>query len=263
MWDVSVARSGRPGIGASGTNVGVVDRSVAILDAIEAGSRTFTDIVRSTGLNRSTTHRLLASLEAHGLVARVEGRGYRLGPRLYQLGAAAVRDLPLRESAHPALERLARATGEGAQLFVRSGDRRICLDVVESRRELRTIVEVGASLPLTAGSAGKVLMAWAPDLDRLLTRVERFTDRTPTGGELRDQLAAARRRGWAESAGEREPGVASVSAPVLGTGGDVVAAVSVSGPEQRLGAKPGRRHARSVVAAAREVEAAIGSVTGA
>lgn len=245
------------------TGVGVLDRAVAVLDAVEAGARTYTDIVRATGLSRSTTHRLLAALDAHGLVSRTEGVGYRLGPRVLRMAAAAIREVPLREVAHPALERLARITGESAQLFVRSGDERICVDTVESGSELRTIVPVGAHLPLTAGSAGKVLLAWAEDRERLLALAESFTDRTPSVGQLRRQFAAVVRNGWAESAGERQPGVASVSAPVFrGAGKAPVAAVSVSGPVQRLGSRPGTRHAAPVVAAAREIEEALGATLG-
>lgn len=252
--NMSVARSRWAG----SAGVGVLDRSVAVLEAVEGGARTFTDIVEATGLTRPTTHRLLAALESHGFVARVGGLGYQLGPRLLRLAATAMRELPLRDLAHPALERLARITGESAQLFVRSGDRRICVDSVESASELRTIVQVGAALPLTAGSAGKVFVAWARDTDRLLAHVEAFTERTPGVERLRQQLAMARRRGWAESAGEREPGVASVSAPVFGPLGNVIAVVSVSGPMQRLGPRPGRHHASAVLAAAREIEDALG-----
>jgi DNA-binding IclR family transcriptional regulator len=145
---------------------------------------------------------------------------------------------------------------------VRSGDERLCIDVVESESELRTIVPVGALLPLTAGSAGKVIMAWAPDQERLLGLVRPFTDRTPGVDRLRQQLGAAHRRGWAESSGEREPGVASVSAPVFGAAGSVLGAVSASGPAQRLGPRPGRQYAPAVVTAARFIEVAVGASFG-
>jgi len=240
------------------TGVGVLDRSIAVLDAVERGARTLPDLIEMTGLTRATAHRLATALESYELLTRVGGRGYRLGPRLLRLATAAMRELPLRDLAHPALERLARFTGESAQLFVRSGDQRLCIDAVESASELRTIVQVGASLPLTAGSAGKAFLAWAGDADRLLARVEPLTERTPGVERLRQQLATARRRGWAESAGEREPGVASVSAPVVGPLGNVIAVVSVSGPMQRLGPRPGRHHASAVLAAAREIEEALG-----
>src|SRR5262249_26226946 len=144
------------------TPVGVIDRAVAVLEAVEGGARSFTSIVETTGLTRTTGHRLLRSLEDHGFLFHVGGLGYALGPRLLGLATTAMRELPLRELARPALERLARSTGESAQLYVRDGDRRICVDSVESEQELRTIVDVGASLPLTKGSAGKVFLAWGP-----------------------------------------------------------------------------------------------------
>jgi DNA-binding IclR family transcriptional regulator len=228
------------------SGVGVLDRSVAIIDAIEGGARTFTSIAERTGLTRPTAHRLLRALEDHGFVFQVGGLGYALGPRLLGLAGAAMRELPLRDLARPALERLARTTGESAQLYVRNVDRRLCVDAVESAHELRTIVRVGASLPLEKGSAGRVFLAWgaAPeDLD-----VE----------PLAQKLATTRRRGWADSHGEREAGVASVSAPVFGPRGTLVAAVSISGPEARVGGLRAKRYARAVLEAAREIETAIG-----
>jgi len=264
MWNMTLSRSSSPRspAGPVASGVGVLDRTLAIVDAVESGSRTFSDIAETTGLTRSTAHRLLKALEAHGLLSFDGGFGYRLGPRLLRLAATAMRELPLRDLARPALERLARETGETAQLFVRSGDERVCIDVVESESELRTIVPVGASLPLTAGSAGKVLMAWAPDGERLLGLIRPLTDRTPGVDRVRQQLATAHRRGWAESSGEREPGVASVSAPVFGGGATVLAAVSVSGPVQRLGPRPGRQYSPAVLAAAREIEEALGASVG-
>jgi DNA-binding IclR family transcriptional regulator len=227
----------------------VLDRCVSILAAVEAGARSFTAIVTATGLTRSTAHRLIQALEGHGVLVNVDGLGYALGPRLLALATTAVRDLPLRELAHPALERLARSTGESAQLYVRDGDRRVCIDAVESERELRTIVEVGASLPLDKGSAGKVFLAWGTELDRI---------RLAEGvGRLDQQVATTRRRGWADSVAEREPGVASVSAPVFAPGDALLAAVSVSGPASRLGRLRATRYAPAVVEAAREIERAV------
>jgi len=240
---VAARRSGaRPPLAT--TPVGVLDRSVAILEAVEDGARSFTAIVEATGLTRPTAHRLIGALEDHGLLFHVGGMGYALGPRLIGLASAAMRELPLRELARPALERLARSTGESAQLFVRDGDRRICVDTVESDQELRTIVDVGASLPLTKGSAGKVFLAWGrPPGDE------------PIDDRLVQQIATTSRRGWADSVGEREAGVASVSAPIFGPAGDLLAAISVSGPASRLGALRAKTYAPAVVEAAREVEA--------
>ncbi len=258
---MSLAGRRRPAPARPDTGVGVLDRVVAILDAVEGGARTFTDLVEATGFARSTTHRLINGLVDHGFLTSVGGFGYRLGPRLLELATVAMRDLPLRDIARPALERLAEASGESAQLFVRVGDRRVCVEAVESLSELRTIVQVGASLPLTAGSAGKVFLAWAAedDVRRVLRRPERYTARTITDRDrLRTQIDAAGRRGWAESAEEREMGVASVSAPVVNRAGRLVAVVSVSGPIQRTGRRPGKRYAPEVLAAARAIESALG-----
>lgn len=240
----------RPRRGTPTSGVGVLDRCAAILAAVEEGARSFTDIVSATGLTRSTAHRLILGLEDHGFLVHVMGVGYALGPRLLALASTATRDLPLRELAHPGLEWLARSTGESAQLYAREGDRRVCIDAVESERELRTIVGIGASLPLDRGSAGKVFLAWGTERDRAWLAEE--------GGRLRQQVVTTRRRGWADSVAEREPGVASVSAPVLGPGDTLLAAVSVSGPASRLGPLRARRYAPAVVEAAREIERALG-----
>ena len=90
------------------SGVGVLDRAAAVLDAVEAGARTFTDVARATGLPRPTAHRLLRALVALGFLSQTEGRGYGPGPRLLRLAASALRELPLRELAHPALDRTER-----------------------------------------------------------------------------------------------------------------------------------------------------------
>jgi DNA-binding IclR family transcriptional regulator len=230
---------------------GTIDRLAAVLDAVEAGAHRFTEIMRATGLPRGTTHRLIRALEERAFLAHFPGFGYRLGPRLLRLANEAMREVPLREIAHPVLERLARSTGESAQLYVRLGDARVCIDAVESSQELRTIVPVGASLPLYAGSAAKVFLAFAPDRER---HANKARDRRRFVRDV--ELVAT--RGWASSADERQPGVASVSAPVLGPYEIVLAAVSVSGPAARLGRSAAPRYAPAVVEAAREIERALG-----
>src|SRR3989442_5412436 len=213
--------------------IGVLDKSVAVLEAVAGGARTVGEVVGRTGLSRATAHRLAAGLEGHGLLTREGGRGLRLGPGLLRLASAARDGRSLSEFARPFLSALREATGESVQLYVRRGDARVCVEVVESTRELRTIVGLGAELPLTAGSAGKVFLAWADgrDRDRLIARVPKLTSSTPTDPDrIRAELAKVREHGWAESVAEREPGVASVSAPVLDERGPVAALVSLSGP---------------------------------
>jgi DNA-binding IclR family transcriptional regulator len=206
------------------SGVGVLDKAMAVVGALEASSRSLAELVDVTGLSRPTAHRLAAALEVHGLVRRDEDGRFCLGLRLIGLGHEAATAVPVWAAARPALASLHELTGESVQLFVRDGDARVCVESIESPRELRTIVPIGARLPLSVGSAGRVL-----------------------SGEDAP---------WVASVEEREEGVASVSAPVRDGGGRVVAAVSVSGPLQRLSRQPGRKYGDAVVAAARTVERA-------
>ncbi len=209
------------------SGVGVIDKAVTVLVALERSPASLAELVETTGLSRATAHRLAVALEDHGLVRRDPDGRFALGVRLVALGRRAAEGLPLAGAALPALRALRDMTGESVQLYVREGDRRVCIAALESPHGLRTIVPMGASLPLDVGSAGRVLLG------------------EPGGG-------------WVQSVGEREAGVASVSAGVLGEGGVAVAAVSVSGPIDRISREPGRRYGAAVVAAARRIEQAAG-----
>lgn len=139
------------------SGVGVLDKAVTILDALEERPLALAALVEATGIPRPTAHRLATALEDHGLVRR-DGQGrFTLGLRLVALGHAAAGELPITEAARPALEDLREVTGESVQLYVRDGDRRVCTLSLESPHGLRTIVPLGAVLPLDRGSAGKVL----------------------------------------------------------------------------------------------------------
>lgn len=206
------------------SGVGVLDKAMVVLTTVEEEPRTLAELVAVTGLSRPTAHRLAVALEAHGLVRRDDDGRFCLGLRLIGLGHEAAEAVPVWAAARPALAWLHEQTGESVQLYVRDGDARVCVESIESARELRTIVPVGARLSLSAGSAGKV---------------------------LRGESAA-----WVASVGEREEGVASVSAPVHDGSGRVVAAVSVSGPIQRLTSKPGAKYGEVAAEAAHQIEAA-------
>ena len=212
------------------SGVGVLDKAVSVLAAVESGPATLAQLVAATGLARPTTHRIAVALEHHRLLARdVQGR-FILGPRVAELASAAGEDRLLAVS-QPVLTQLRDVTGESAQLYRRQADVRVCVAAAERASGLRDTVPIGAALPMTAGSAAQILLAWEEGerMHRGL-RGAKFTATT---------LAGVRRRGWAASAAERELGVASVSAPVRGTGGKVLAAISVSGPIERLTRSPG------------------------
>jgi DNA-binding IclR family transcriptional regulator len=205
------------------TGVGVLDKAMVVLGSIEDGPRSLGELQESTGLPRATAHRLATALEAHGLLRR-DGEGrFELGPHLVTLGRAASGRFALIEAALPVLRELRETTGESVQLFVREGDARRCVISLESPHGLRWIVPEGSLLPLDLGSSGRVLR-----------------------GETT-------RAGFIESVGEREPGVASVSAPIVDSAGTVVAALAVSGPIERLSRSPGKRFGRAVATAAQQI----------
>jgi len=208
------------------SGVGVVDKVVAVLRALETnGPSSLLELQQATALPRATAHRLATALEDHGLIRRDDEGHFALGWGLVSLGRAASVVLPLVELARPVLDSLRTKTGESVQLYVQEGDARRCLVSLESPHGLRWIVPEGSLLPLNAGSAGHVL-----------------------SGERTDK------HGWIQSVGEREAGVASVSAPVLNAQGNIIAAISVSGPIERLTRRPGERHGAVVVQAAKRLQ---------
>jgi DNA-binding IclR family transcriptional regulator len=229
------------------SGIGVIDKSVAILAAVAAGPCSLAALVDVTSLPRATAHRLAVALEAHRLVARdVEGR-FTLGPRVGEL-ATALPDA-LVAAAAPVLVWVRDRCGESSQLYRRDGNERICIAAAERTSGLRTTVPVGTRLPLTAGSGAQVLCAWSDpsSLEEVLPGSE-FTPRL---------LAEVRRRGWAQSVAQREAGVASISAPVLRDTDELVAAISISGPIERLGRAPGQRFAPVLVEGARRIATAL------
>ena len=206
------------------SGVGVIDKGVLILRALVRAPLDLAALQDETGLPRATAHRLAVALELHGLVRRDPQGRFCLGFELIRLGRAAEDEFPLAEITRPILTALRDATGESVQLYVADGDGRRCVVSLESTHGLRWIVPQGALLPLDRGSAGRVLQG--------------------------DDLA--------ESVEEREAGVASVSAAVRDRGGRVIAALSLSGPVERLTREPGQRFGRQVADAAREVTSAVG-----
>jgi DNA-binding IclR family transcriptional regulator len=231
------------------SGVGVVDKVAGLLDELARGPASLAELSGRSGLSRATAYRLAVALEAHDLVGRDDAGRFVLGRRLAELAATVHAD-PVAQAAPAILRRLRDVTGESTQLYRRHGDVRRCIAAAEPASGLRDTVPVGAELPMTAGSAAQVLLAWETPADAApLLRRAAFSAAA---------LAAVRRRGWAATVGEREAGVASVSAPVRDATGGVVGALSVSGPIDRLTRSPGRLHAGEVTAAAAALSRAAG-----
>ncbi|RKT85803.1 transcriptional regulator, IclR family [Saccharopolyspora antimicrobica] len=217
---------------------------MAVLQAVANEPCGLAELCSRTGLPRATAHRLAVGLEVHRLLRRDSDGRWRPGAALAELAGGAVD--PLLEAATTVLPKLRDITGESVQLYRRDGLQRLCIATAEPPSGLRDTVPVGTALPMTAGSGAKVLAAWAdPATQRAVLAEAVFGERT---------LMEVRRRGWAQSVAERESGVASVSAPVKDSQGTVVAAISVSGPIDRMGRRPGARWAADLLAAAEALQ---------
>lgn len=217
-----------------------VDRAVAILDVLAVGGwKAGAEVARELGVHRSTALRLLATLERHGLVERDQRTAkYRLGGRLVQLASAVRGEADLRLAARPVCEALARTVGETVTLDVLDGDEIMPIEQASGSTSVVSVNWLGTRSPAHCAASGKVILAFGPEAARaryLSRPLERRTPHTVTSaGELESQLRAAREAGYARTFEELEVGLSAIAAPVRGAGGEVVAALDVSGPAHRF-----------------------------
>lgn len=204
--------------GSSG--VAVLDRAFAILGAFGPADErlTLTELSRRTNLYKSTVLRLLAALEHGGFIRKLEDGQYAIGPQPLRLAAIFQRSFRVGPVIEHLLEQLSRELGETASFYVRQGDRRLVLYRVEPARAVRVSIGVGDEFPIDRGASGKVLLTFSEPGDQRRR-------------EEREDL-------WAVSYGERDAETAAASAPVFDARGELVGALTLSGPKQRLGAAP-------------------------
>ncbi len=222
--------------------VNSVSRAAAILRILGEGKNRLTDISRSLGLNMSTTHRLLKTLERDGFVIQDPvSHQYLLGPVILQISSNPfIAHQRLVVSAQGEMERLRNLTGETVTINIRLGAQRICLEEIESNDNIKFTIGRGSMAPLYAGSAGKVLLAELPqkELELLLRNVDlrpigpkTITDRS----RLQKELGRIRREGHAVSLGEKLAGGRAISVPIKGYVCPV--SMTILGPEFRFGAR--------------------------
>lgn len=233
--------------GSSYPGTRAVSRAIAILKAF-GGARSewgVTELATEVGLHKTTTFRLLAALEADGLVARNAVSGsFRIGPELIALGVHALRSTDLYDAARGELMALAADTGETTTLEILVGHESLILDEVQGRHILGGSSEIGRRWPAYATSTGKVLLAAARhEEDRrggtaMRLRLEKLTPRTISSlVQLDRELSKVWRQGYATAVGELELGFVAVGAPVRDHQNRVVAAVSIGGPRDRMTGK--------------------------
>ncbi|MGE5550211.1 MAG: IclR family transcriptional regulator [Bacteroidota bacterium] len=216
-----------------------VERAVRILDLIaEKGPMSVSGVAHSLALSRSVAHRFLLTLEQERFLARNrDGKSYRLGTKLFQLGHIALEGMDLRETARPFIEQLCDRASETVHLGVSTEDGVIYIDKIEPDQTIRMFSQLGRLAPSHCTGIGKVLMAYWPaaKVNAYIARgLPSFTVHTITDGEtLRAELSSIAERGWSFDNEEHEKGIKCVAAPVRDHEGEVIAAVSVAALSMR------------------------------
>jgi DNA-binding IclR family transcriptional regulator len=218
--------------------IGAAERAIAVLDTLaEAGELGTNEIARRTGMTPSTVSRQLGTLAASGLVERVAATGrYRLGIRVVHLANALLARLDVREVARPHLAALVEATGETATLSVPGDDDAITVDFVPGAHQVQPVSRLGRPSIAHATSAGKVMLAFS-GRELPLGPFRAYTPRTITDSQvLAREIERVREQGYAEAAGEREPGLTAIAAPIHSSRGELEAIVALQGPSSRFDA---------------------------
>ncbi|MEW2573696.1 IclR family transcriptional regulator [Streptomyces sp. NPDC047070] len=212
-----------------------VDRALSILPLLAEGPADLGQVADRLDVHKSTALRLLRTLHEHGLVYRQSDQRYRLGARLFALAQEAVENLDVREIAHPHLVRLNENIGHTVHLAVHEDGEVLYIDKVDSRYPVRMYSRIGKPVAITVAAVAKLLLADLPDPERR-TFAEKldypmYTPRsTPSAPAFLRELDKVKEQGWATDLGGHEESINCVAAPIRGTDGRVVAAMSVSAP---------------------------------
>lgn len=247
------------------TSVKTVDRLVRIIDSFSSSrlSWSLTDLSEHLDLPKSTLHRFLCSLEAHGILRQdAESKRWSLGYRLFVWGSLAERSTALREIAKPVMRDLVAETGETALLTVYHAHEVVCVEKVESSHSVRLALEVGTRRLPHAGASSKVLMAYLPEeevqaiiRDQGLPKLcaNTISDRD----ELEAELTRIREQGYAQSVEETDLGAWGVATPIRDWEGRVVAAIGVAGPTSRFEEELKQQHVSCCEGASRRISSSL------
>ena len=214
-----------------------VQRILAVFESFSIGrsSLTLQEIADRIGLPKSTTFRIVQSLDKAGYLVRLDDQKYCLSFRFTRLAGLVRSTLGIREIARPVMAELADATKETVSIHTISGNNRVCIDALATASSpLRSVSQPGEHVPLTVGSSSKTLAAYLPKkmLVPIAAQIARATKRRQS--DALAELETIRSRGYAVSHGERVLGVSSVSAPIIGADEQVLYCLSVAGPSVRV-----------------------------
>jgi DNA-binding IclR family transcriptional regulator len=222
-------------------SVAAVERTLSILDAFVegGGSQTLSQLEEKTGLFKSVICRYMLSFERHGYIVRTGESKYRLGPGASRLGRTYERSLNLAEHVMPVLTTLSESTSESVSFYIRDGDKRLCLYRVDSPYSLRVSVQPGSRLPIDESATGQIFRRYS-DAD------------TGVADQLSDQQITC-----SSNVGPDKP--SSMSVPVFAAGGQLMGALTVSGPTTRFDPRANAKARKKLVSAAKDLSLRLGA----
>lgn len=247
------------------THVESVLRATRLLDCFQKGEPALplTELVRRSGYSKTTTYRLLTTLEAAGWLERAPDGSFRITVRPFQIGSILLDSLDVRHEAPPVMRRLSLALERTSYLTISAGTHAVCIERIDRGNAYRMMdLDVGGSQPLHLGAAPRALLAF--DEARLLPNLLKsgLEARTPhsisTEDALRADLAETRHRGYSISDSDATVGVAALGAPVFDMNERPVAAISVGGTSEQM-MPPRPKHVKALLQAAKEVSTRLGS----
>ncbi|MEN6408773.1 MAG: IclR family transcriptional regulator [Anaerolineaceae bacterium] len=238
----------------------------AVLDSFSASQPELgvREVARLTNLSPSTAGRLMLDLKDAGILQQnPTTRAYSLGSKILVWAGVYTSTLDLRTVALPYMEDLRQKTGETISLYLLDGMERLCIERMESHHTVRMVPRLGKRLPLHAGSGGKAMLAFLPEaqIEAILNQgnLTVFTAATMVDPQaLCEELKKVRQKGYAVSVGEWLTDASGVATPIFGRTGDVIGAVSISGPTSRLTSNQIEEYADALLHAADEISLQLG-----
>jgi DNA-binding IclR family transcriptional regulator len=248
--------------------VQIIDRLIQIMDCftIDQNDLGVREVARLTGLSPSACGRLMMALKNQGLLLQNhESRTYSVGPKSLRWAEVYTTNLDIRNVALPVIHELLLETKETISLYILDGDERLCVERMESAQNVRIVARIGRRLPLYAGSAGKLLLAFLPEKrqEEILTRTnfQPFTNKTITDIKiLQEELKTIRKQGYAFSDGEWVEDAAGIAAPIFDMKSDILAALTISGPSFRFTSEKIKLHKNSILKAADRISRDLGYI---
>jgi len=213
-----------------------VQRILAVFESFttERNTLTLQEIADRIDLPKSTSFRIVQSLEKAGYLVRLEDQQYCLSFRFTRLAGLVKSTLGIREIARPVITELADKTKETVSIHTVVGRNRVCIDAMSTSSALRSVIQPGEQVPLLAGSATKVLIAYLEkkELTPIAASIAKAMKKAQA--QVMAEIAAVREQGFAVSHGERLLGVSAISAPIKDVEGQVHYCLSIGGPSVRM-----------------------------